>query len=76
MSYEYSGDLKTLLSKPDLALRDTLPYIEFSADDLAQWNLVDSDRETEWLHIPAVLERTADGVMLRGHFEDVRRIDT
>lgn len=76
MSYEYSGDLKTLLPAPDPTLRDSLPYIEFSADDLSQWNLLDSDQETEWLHIPAMLERTADGVMLRGHFEDVRRIDT
>jgi hypothetical protein len=75
MSYEYSGYLKTLLGAPDPALTDQLEAVEFSADDLAQWSLADDDAEREWQHIPSMIERTPDGVMLRGYFEDLRRID-
>ena len=76
MEYEYSGYLNTLLDRPDPAVRDALEHIEFSADDLAQWGLVDDPAHREWVHIPATVERTGEGVLLQGHFEEVRRIDT
>jgi len=75
LRYEYSGYLKTLLEAPDAGLRDSLEHVEFSADDLEHWNLVDEDAEKEWQNIPAATERTDTGLILRGHFEDVRRID-
>lgn len=75
MSYEYSGYLATLLDAPDPDIRDSLEYIEFSTDDLSQWALIDNEADKEWQHIPAASERTDTGLVLRGHFEDVRRID-
>lgn len=75
MSYEYSGYLKTVLGAPDPALRETMECVEFSGDDLVQWPLNDLESEREWQHIPVVIDRTPDGVLLRGYFEDVRRID-
>ena len=73
--YEYSGYLKTILHAPDHKIRDTLPQIVFTTEDLSHWQLVDDENEKEWQHIPARRERTESGVILQGNFEDVRHID-
>ncbi|HEX73356.1 MAG TPA: hypothetical protein ENN65_08590 [Candidatus Hydrogenedentes bacterium] len=75
MRYEYSGYLSTILDAPDPEARDSLECVRFTADDIAQWALADDEAYGEWQHIPATVERTAEGVLLVGHFEDVRRID-
>jgi hypothetical protein len=73
--YEYSGYLKTLLYKPDPYIRDSLDHIEFTADDIAEWDTVDDETDKEWVHIPVFVERTDDGVILRGRFEEMRSIE-
>lgn len=75
MAKEYSGYLKTVLGDAVPELTEEIECVEFTGDDLAQWARLDDDAEREWQHIPASLERTPEGVMLRGYFEDVRRID-
>ena len=73
--YEYSGYLRSLLSAPDPAVRDQLDHITFTADALATWQLLDDSEDREWQHIPAKKERTPEGVLLQGNFEDMRRIE-
>ena len=75
MRYEYSGYLKTFMDAPDPKRWDSLDSVEFTAEDLAAWELVDDDADKEWQHIPAGVERRGDTVQLWGHFEEVRRID-
>jgi hypothetical protein len=75
MRYEYSGYLKSLLKAPDAGARDWLASIALTAEDIAKWSLADDDADKEWQRIPASIERTPEGILLRGHFEDVRRID-
>lgn len=75
MKYEYSGYLKSILNAPDPKLRDKLPQIRFTTEDLAEWQLVDDENEKEWQHIPARKEQNEEGVILQGNFEDVRHID-
>jgi len=75
MRYEYSGYLKPLLQAPEPRSLESLDAILFTADDLAQWQTVDDDADREWQHIPARTERTEEGLLLEGQFEDVRRID-
>lgn len=75
MRYEYSGYLSTILDAPDPETRDTLECVRFTADDMAQWALADEETCGEWQNIPATAERTPKGVLLVGHFEEVRRID-
>lgn len=75
MRYDYSGYLKTILHAPDDRIRDSLDHIEIGPDQLAQWQLADDPRDYEWGSIPANRARSGEGVLLEGHFEDVRRID-
>ncbi len=75
MRYEYSGFLKNILGEPDPGLGDTLEQVQFTADDLMQWSTQDEETEKEWLHTPVWVERTPEGMLLQGQFEDVRRID-
>lgn len=75
MQYDYSGYLKTIIHAPDLPLRSKLEYVEFTADDIAHWNCQDDPADRAWVGIPAEVKRTKEGVLLRGHFEEVRRID-
>ena len=75
MVYEYSGYLKNILNAPDASIRESLPGIVFTADDLAEWKLNDDRSEPEWVHIPVNRARSEYGVRLEGLFEDVRRID-
>jgi hypothetical protein len=73
--YEYSGYLRSLLEAPSAADRDQLDYIEFGPDDLRHWSVVDSETDKEWQTIPARALPTPDGVLLRGEFDDTRRLD-
>ncbi len=75
MAYDYSGYLKGVIDPPDPTLRESLACVEFSADDMAQWSLRDDETEREWQHIPVSVERSKEGVRLKGGFEEVRRID-
>jgi hypothetical protein len=75
MRYDYSGYLKTILHAPDSRIRDSLDHIEIGANEFEQWQLIDDPRDREWQHIPAGKQRTGEGTLLEGHFEDVRRID-
>lgn len=75
MRYEYSGYLSTLLPAPDPRERDRLDYIEFGAEDLKDWRLVDDEADREWQTIPARCEQQGNSVVLSGFFEDIRRID-
>lgn len=75
MTYEYSGFLKTVLDTPDLALRDSLPFVEFTAEDIAKWRFSDVPYDMEWQHIPGSLSRTETGVRIEGRFNEVSQID-
>lgn len=75
MIYEYSGYLKTLLDAPDPSLRDDLPHVLFSADDIAQWAPRDLDAEPEWRHIPVSCRRVDKALRIEGRFNDIRQID-
>mgnify|MGYP003653876886 CR=1 FL=1 len=75
MKYKYAGYIKTLLDAPDLEIRDDLDYIEFTAEEIAGWNLIDDDADREWQVIPAEKKKSEAGVCLTGHFEGVRQID-
>ncbi len=75
MTYEYSGNLRSLLTAPDPDAWKKVDGIEFTAKELAQWTLLDDEKEREWQHIPATIDERQDALVLHGHFEDVRRID-
>lgn len=75
MKYEYSGYLRNLLEAPSEEARDSLDHIEFGPDDLRQWTVVDSEGDKEWQSIPARAIATTDGVLLRGEFDDLRRLE-
>jgi hypothetical protein len=75
MTYEYSGYLSTILKAPDPAVRDSLPAIRFTGDDLKKWGRKDLPWDPEWQHIPAACKRAGTGVRIEGHFEEVRQID-
>jgi len=75
MTYEYSGFLKTVLEAPDPSLRDSLPFVEFTADEIAKWRLSDVPYEMEWQRIPGNCFRTETGVRIEGRFNEVSQID-
>jgi len=75
MIYEYSGYLKTILDHPDPAIRDSLPCILFTADDIAQWSPRDAGSDPEWRHVPSSCRRVETALRIEGHFNDVRQID-
>ncbi|GMU92404.1 MAG: hypothetical protein AMXMBFR4_14620 [Candidatus Hydrogenedentota bacterium] len=76
MVYEYTGYLKLILDAPDERERDALEFVEFTADDIAQWSTRDLESDSEWKRVAALRSRTSDGVRLTGRFEDVRRMDS
>ncbi|NUM52150.1 MAG: hypothetical protein HUU46_00760 [Candidatus Hydrogenedentes bacterium] len=76
MHYEYAGYLSSILQAPNEALRDSLEYVEFSADDIAKWTTKDFENDKEWKRIPVSRARTPEGVKLTGRFEEVRRMDS
>ncbi len=75
MRYEYSGHLRNVIYAPDPDMRDTLDYVEFTAEDMARWHTQDGNTDLEWQNIPATRKRTEDGVKLQGTFDAVRRIE-
>ena len=75
MNYEYSGYLRSLLEAPSAQERDALEYVEFGPEDLRHWSVLDSETDKEWQSIPARAIPTKDGVLIRGEFEDLRRLD-
>ena len=75
MRYEYSGFLQRLLDRPDPTVRDELDHIEFAPRDMVEWDMVDDEEDREWQSVPGFTEGTDEGVLLRGHFENVRRIE-
>lgn len=76
MLYEYSGYLATIIKAPDPAIRDSLEYVEFTADEIAKWVTKDFESDREWKRIPVSRARTPEGVKLTGRFEEVRRMDS
>lgn len=75
MHYEYSGYLRSLLEAPSIEDRDRLDYIEFGPHELRQWTTIDAESDKEWQSIAARAIATEEGVLLRGEFEDLRRLD-
>lgn len=75
MKYEYSGYLRSLLEAPDPGVRDTLDHVEFGPADLRQWSVLDAETDKEWQSIPARALPTNDGVILRGEFDELRRLE-
>ncbi|MBX3179103.1 MAG: hypothetical protein KF886_17245 [Candidatus Hydrogenedentes bacterium] len=76
MIYKYAGFLKTVLERHDPEGRAAAEYVEFTAEEIAHWALVDDPADREWQSIPAERVQTASGVSLIGHFEGVRPIDS
>ena len=75
MIYEYSGFLKAVLDTPDPVVRDTLPCVLFTADDIVQWGYQDLASDPEWQQIQVTAKRTQQGVNIEGRFNGVRQID-
>lgn len=74
--YRYHGFLKQIQNIPDAETLSRVDHISFSAEDIEHWKCTDDPTEKEWLSVPVRVVRTEDGTaMLRGHFEDIRRID-
>jgi len=75
MVYEYSGYLKTILDQPDPSVRDQLPCVLFTSDDIAQWEPRDVSSEPEWRHVPVSCKRVDKALRIEGRFNDIRQID-
>jgi len=75
MRYEYSGYLKLLLKAPDPTERDQLDHVEFGPQDLKNWTLTDDEAHREWQNVIARCIELPRSVVLRGEFEDMRRLE-
>lgn len=75
MIYEYSGFLKAVLDSPDPVVRDQLPCILFTADDIAQWSYQDVPSDPEWQQIQVTAKRAQQAVSIEGRFNSIRQID-
>lgn len=74
-NYKYLGYLKSLQAHPDPDALTSLEQIVFEGENLERWNTRDDKAEKEWKSVPVRLKHTDEGVLLLGHFEDIRRID-
>lgn len=73
--YRYHGYLRRLPGSPDPEQLKHINQVVFSADSIEHWKCTDDPTEKEWVNVPARVNRIEEGVALRGHFEDIRRID-
>lgn len=73
--YRYHGYLKQLSGSPEPEQLKHINQVVFSSDSIEHWKCTDDPTEKEWLNVPVRVSRIEEGVALRGHFEDIRRID-
>ena len=74
-NYRYLGYLKQFPGPPDPEALRQVNHIAFNADSIETWKCFDDPAEKEWRNIPVRVSRGEEGAQLRGHFEDIRRID-
>lgn len=73
--YKYLGYLKSISTPPDPDALTGIEQLSFDAEQLKRWKTLDSPAEKEWKSVPVRMKHTDGGVLLLGHFEDIRRID-
>ncbi len=75
MRYEYSGYLENILDKPDPDARDSVPYIEFTTQDIARWKHIDDPRDLDWQAISAKTTVEKDYIKFSADFQNIQPID-
>ncbi len=73
--YAYTGYLQTILRTPDADARDSLKYVEFTAEELGVWTTKDLEDLKQWNGIPATAEIKDSVVTLTGRFGEIQRMD-